>query len=95
MHDKHVTEWQAVVVRDKSGKILHTHEVLYFDHATPVDESTLYREAMQAALALHKTAIESDLEVATSSRDELDKMRRGCSPRSANATAGGKIGSVG
>lgn len=93
MHTMRMTDRQVVLVRDASGNVLHTHEVVYFDNAAPMDDSALHREAVRAALALHTSARESELRPVTSSQEEVDKMRRGVrpGPRPASEAAGGKI----
>ena len=62
-----------VLVRDSAGKLVHTHEVIYFG-AEPLSDSAAQNEAIEAAKAIHRTLGEG-LTASMASRSELAQLR--------------------
>jgi hypothetical protein len=63
-----------VIVRDSGGRVVHTHEILYFDDAEPLSESDAQEEAIKAAKAHHPSRGD-DLVAAVSPRSDLEQTR--------------------
>jgi hypothetical protein len=67
------TGHHVVLVRDHTGKVVHTHEVVYFDGADQLDDSQLQVEAIEAA---RRAQSQDDELVATvSTEDDLERIR--------------------
>jgi hypothetical protein len=74
MNTMKITNHQIAVVRDNTGNIIHTHEVICYDNADPIDEKTLHNEALQSAATTHPNR--TNLTAHQISNDELKKLKK-------------------
>lgn len=67
------TGHHVVVVRDGAGRVVHTHQVVYFEVAEQLDDSQLQAEAIDAARRAHSR--DDELAATVSSVDDLERIR--------------------
>lgn len=67
------TGHHVVLVRDGAGRVVHTHEVVYFEGADQLDDSQLQAEAIEAARRAHSR--DDELVATVSSEDDLERIR--------------------
>ena len=75
MEQMQTTAHHVVVVRNAVGKVVHTHEVVEFEDVTPLSEEQLLDDAVAAANRALEGRHGNELTAATSTKEELERIR--------------------
>lgn len=74
MDQMKTTAHHVVVVRNSAGRIVHTHQVIEFEGATPMSEPELFEAALAAAKRVPGQE-QGELTPAISTEEELERLR--------------------
>ena len=75
MEQMRPTAHQAVVVRNRAGEVVHTHEFIDFEDVEPLTEGEILDQAVVAARSAHWVSDDDELTPAVSTKEELERLR--------------------